>query len=161
VVDANVVDQFYPLLEMSYEYAGVPLAHRSLFDAAAAQLKPRDMIKFFATYDNGKPIAMDAMLIYKDRVYFWYGGVMRLQNVSASSVLRWRELVWGEENGYAICDSGGAGWPNKPYGVRDFKVKFGGELVQFGRYRKVYSPRLMSYAERAYEFARRTFAKKQ
>jgi serine/alanine adding enzyme len=160
VNEANVVDKFYPLLEMSYENAGVPLAHRSLFDAAVATLKHRDMIKFFATYVDGTPIAMDAMLIYKDRIYFWYGGVVRLQNVSASSILRWRELVWGEEHGYAICDSGGAGWPDKPYGVRDFKVKFGGELVQFGRYRKVYSPRLLACAERVYEFGRKAFAKK-
>ena len=160
VTGENVVDQLYPLLEMSYENAGVPLAHRSLFDAAAEKLKRRDMIRFFATYDNDTPVAMDAMLNYKDRVYFWYGGVVRLQNVSASSILRWRELVWGEEHGYAICDSGGAGWPDKPYGVRDFKVKFGGELVQYGRYRKVHSPRLMACAERAYGLARRTFGKK-
>jgi hypothetical protein len=75
--------------------------------------------------------------------------------------LRWRELVWGEEHGYAICDSGGAGWPDKPYGVRDFKVKFGGELVSFGRYRKVYAPKMMACAERVYEFGRKLLAKKQ
>src|SRR4026209_2743162 len=144
---------------MSYENAGVPLAHRSLFDAAAEKLKRREMIRFFATYDGETPVAMDAMLNYKERIYFWYGGVLRLQNVSASSILRWKELEWGEQHGYAICDSGGAGWPDKPYGVRDFKVKFGGELVQYGRYRRVYSPWKMAIAERAYELGRRVLAR--
>jgi lipid II:glycine glycyltransferase (peptidoglycan interpeptide bridge formation enzyme) len=158
VTGPDVVDQLYPLLELSYENAGVPLAHRSLFDAAARELKQRDMIRFFAAYDGETPIAMDAMLIYKDRIYFWYGGVVRLPNVSASSILRWRELIWGQEHGFTICDSGGAGWPDKPYGVRDFKVKFGGELVRLGRYRKVFAPRLMACAERVYELIRGTSA---
>ena len=45
-----------------------------------------------------------------------------------------------------------AGWPDKPYGVREFKAKFGGSLVHYGRYRKVYSRWKMALAERAYEF---------
>jgi hypothetical protein len=85
-------------------------------------------------------------------------GVVRLRNLSASSILRWKEMVWGAEHGYAVCDLGGAGWPDKPYGVRDFKVKFGGQLVQFGRYRKVYAPWRFAFAERAYEIRRKVFA---
>lgn len=155
----NVVDEFYSLLQQSFEYNRVPLVDRSLFDAAVAEFQRRDMIKFFATLCDGKPIAMDAMLVYKDRIYFWYGGVQRLRNISPCSILRWRVLVWGQEHGYAISDSGGAGWPGKPYGVRDFKVKFGGQLVQYGRYRKVYSKWKLAMAERGYEFARKLLGK--
>ena len=31
----------------------------------------------------------------------------------------------------------GAGKPNEDYGVREFKSKFGGELVEFGRFERI------------------------
>jgi serine/alanine adding enzyme len=42
-------------------------------------------------------------------------------------------LEWGVENGYRVYDFGGAGKPDEEYGVRDFKAKFGGKLVCYGR----------------------------
>jgi hypothetical protein len=153
------VDQLYPLLQLSYAHSGVPLAGRSLFDAAAQELGPAGLIKFFAAYDGATPVAMDAMLTYKDRIYFWYGGLTREVPGSPCSLLRWFELKWAHEEGFSICDSGGAGWPNIPYGVRDFKRKFGGELVQYGRYRKVFSPFKLALAEKVYKL-RRTLVSK-
>ncbi len=155
----TAVEQLYPLLKLSYGHSGVPLADRSLFDAAACDLCPRGFAKFFAVYEGSKPVAMDIMLTFKDRIYFWYGGVTRAANGSPCSLLRWVELKWAHENGYAICDSGGAGWPNIPYGVRDFKRKFGGELVQFGRYRKVFSPWKLALAEKVYNLKRTVFSR--
>ncbi len=153
------VDQLYPLLKLSYGHSGVPLADRSMFDAVVREL-PVGMAKFFAVYDGDTPVAMDVMLAYKDRVYLWYGGVARSAEGSPCSLLRWFELQWAHQQGYAICDSGGAGWPNIPYGVRDFKRKFGGDLVQYGRYRKVYSPWTLAVAEKVYNIKRKMFANK-
>ena len=36
----------------------------------------------------------------------------------------------------------GAGKPNEDYGVRDFKLQFGGELVEHGRYNNIFNPSL-------------------
>jgi lipid II:glycine glycyltransferase (peptidoglycan interpeptide bridge formation enzyme) len=36
----------------------------------------------------------------------------------------------------------GAGSPDQPYGVRDFKAEFGGELVEHGRFLCVRKPML-------------------
>jgi lipid II:glycine glycyltransferase (peptidoglycan interpeptide bridge formation enzyme) len=36
----------------------------------------------------------------------------------------------------------GAGKPDESYGVRDFKAKFGGQLVEHGRFQIVLSPLL-------------------
>jgi lipid II:glycine glycyltransferase (peptidoglycan interpeptide bridge formation enzyme) len=69
--------------------------------------------------------------------------------------LRWFELRWAHDNGFSVYDSGGAGQPDVPYGVRKFKSKFGGRLVQYGRYRRVNSPWRLAIAERAYELNRR------
>ena len=154
-VDAEgAVDQLYPLLQQSFAHASVPLVDRSLFDATVRQLQPHGMVKFFAAYEESTPVAMDAVLTFKDRVLFWYAGVTRSVSGSPCSLLRWHEIQWAHENGYSVCDSGGAGWPGIPYGVRDFKRKFGGHLVQYGRYRKVNSPWTLAIAERAYQLRR-------
>jgi serine/alanine adding enzyme len=156
----TAVDQLYPLLKLSYKHSGIPLADRSLFDATICEASPQGMVKFFAVFEGDRPVAMDVLLTYKDRVYLWYGGVFRSCEGSPCSLLRWHELKWAHELGFALCDSGGAGWPNVPYGVRDFKRKFGGDLVQFGRYRKTFSPRTLAIAEKAYNLKRKIFAAK-
>ena len=155
-VDAKTaIDQLYPLLKLSYAHARVPLADRSLFDAAFAELAPRGRVFAFAAYLDEVPIAIDLLLTFKDRVIVWYGGLRRLQGASPCSYLRWFELQWAHEHGFAIYDTGGAGWPDIPYGVRKFKCKFGGQLVQYGRYRRVCSRWRLAVAERAYELHRR------
>ena len=122
-VDAEgAVDQLYPLLQQSFAHASVPLVDRSLFDATVRQLQPHGMVKFFAAYEESTPVAMDAVLTFKDRVLFWYAGVTRSVSGSPCSLLRWHEIQWAHENGYSVCDSGGAGWPGVPYGVRDFSA---------------------------------------
>jgi CelD/BcsL family acetyltransferase involved in cellulose biosynthesis len=156
----DAVGQLYPLLKLSYRYSGVPLADRSLFDAAAQELHPLALARFFAVYEGAMPVAMDVMLTFKQRIYFWYGGMERAVAGSPCSLLRWFELKWASEQGYAICDSGGAGWPNVPYGVRDFKRKFGGALVQYGRYRKVFCPWKLALAEQVYKLRRSMFSQK-
>jgi hypothetical protein len=154
------VDQLYPLLKLSYSHSGVPLVDRSLFDETVRIAGARDLIKFFAVYEGEQPVAMDVLLTYKQQVYLWYGGVSRSCEGSPCSLLRWHELKWAHEQGFAVCDSGGAGWPDIPYGVRDFKRKFGGQLVHFGRYRKVFSPWRLALAEKVYNLKRTVFSSK-
>ena len=106
VVASNAVDQLYPLLQLSYEHSGVPLADRSLFDAAMVELQPRNLIRVFGAFQDGTPTAMDVMLTFKDRIYFWYGGVLCASGISPCSSLRWHEMEWAQDRGYAVCDSG-------------------------------------------------------
>lgn len=156
----SAVDELYPLLKLSYSHSGVPLADRTLFEATVRELTSHGMAHFFGVYDGETPVAMDVMLSFKDQVYLWYGGVSRSCEGSPCSLLRWFELKWAHEHGYSICDSGGAGWPNVPYGVRDFKRKFGGALVQHGRCRKTYSPWKLAIAEKVYKMRRAMFSQK-
>lgn len=149
------VDLLYRCLLLSYGKAGVPLAHRSLFEAALATLVPRGELKLEAVVRNDTPVAMLATLLYKDTAFAWYCGTERIRGFSPLDYLFWRELLWSHEQKYRVFDMGGAGWPAEPYGVRRYKAKFGGELVHFGRYRKVYSHWRMAMAERAYHFGRR------
>lgn len=46
------------------------------------------------------------------------------------------------KNNIKIVDFMGAGKPDIPYGVRDFKMQFGGQLVEHGRYINILNPLL-------------------
>jgi serine/alanine adding enzyme len=148
------VAQLYRLCKLSYRHARVPLVDRSLFEAALSEFQPRGMARIFAAYQGDMPIAMDLILLFKSRAYVWYAGFDRSAVVSPCANLRWHGMQWAQEHGFSLFDMGGAGWPDKPYGVRDFKRKLGGQLVQFGRYRKYFSPWKLAVVERAYEFRR-------
>ncbi|NJK78480.1 MAG: peptidoglycan bridge formation glycyltransferase FemA/FemB family protein [Chloroflexaceae bacterium] len=149
------VDVLYHFTQMSYERSRVPLADISMFQAAVRVLQPHTMVRIFIAYQEDKtPLAADIILFYKDLVYAWYGGVQRVKGVFPVECLTWHEIELGKQLGFAHYDFGGAGKPDEPYGVRDFKAKFGAPLVNYGRYRKVYSQWKLELAERAYELRR-------
>src|SRR4051812_5127007 len=160
VKDASCVDLLYGFLRQTYGRAGVPLADRSLFEAAHRILGPRGMIEFVFVFAGDTPVAADTLLLFRKQAFAWYGGSQRMTGVSPAAFLQWREIEWSHQNGIEHYDFGGAGWPNVPYGVRDFKASFGGELVCYGRYRKIYSPWKMAVAERAYELGRTVISPK-
>lgn len=51
-----------------------------------------------------------------------------------SVMATWAAIDYASRNGIALFDFMGAGKPDEDYGVRDFKLKFGGELLEAGRY---------------------------
>lgn len=56
------------------------------------------------------------------------------KNIFPSELATFAGLQYAAENGFARFDMMGAGKPDDGgYGVRDFKLKFGGELVELGR----------------------------
>ena len=146
----------YGLLRRTYEKAEVPLADRSLFDAAFDLLYPKGMIRYTLAYVGEAPVAVSVELLYKDVVYGWYGGVDRAYgSYVPNELLMWHILEWSTESGYRLYDFGGAGKPDEEYGVREFKAKFGGELVCFGRNVFVHAPRRLWLSRRGYDFLRR------
>lgn len=56
------------------------------------------------------------------------------------------------KSGATVFDFMGAGEPGKPYGVRGFKERFGGELVEYGRFRCVSSGFLFKLGSFAINF---------
>ena len=77
-------------------------------------------------------------------VYEWYAcGLDNCRNdIRPLSVAIWGEMQYAAENGYPLFDFMGAGTPDQPYGVRDFKTEFGGELVEHGRFLCIRKPLL-------------------
>jgi hypothetical protein len=152
--DEKDLDEVYALLQASYEHAGVPMADKSLFKAASGTLLPRGMLKVNVAYHCDTPIGADLLLTYRDYVFDWYRGLERIKSLYPGECLVWHQLEWAKEHGFAIYDFAGAGYPNVPYGVREFKAKFGGTLVTYGRYRRVYAAYRLELAERVYQWRR-------
>jgi serine/alanine adding enzyme len=139
---------FYDLLRETYEEARIPLADKSLFIQAFRILYPKNHLKVFLARKGENYIAARAILLFKDTLYDWYAGARR-DGLSAypNDYLVWHILKWGRSRGYHIFDFGGAGKPGVAYGPREFKRRFGGELVNFGRYKAVYSPVRMKISD--------------
>lgn len=157
VVEVNEtgVESVYALIEETYRNVGVPVADISLFRSLFRVLAPAGMLKCFEVVYREEPVATSLYLLYKNRMYHWFQGAKRLAALYPAELGIWHAMRWGHEHGYAIYDFGGAGRPDEDYGPRVFKSKFGGDLVNLGRYRKVYARWKLALATSAYEKLRR------
>ena len=150
------VEVCYNLLCKTYHEAQVPLADRSLFEGAFKRLYSQGMIKFTLAYVNEVPVATSVDLLYKDVIFGWYGGMDRsYSSYVPNELLMWHILEWGAKNGYCLYDFGGAGKPDEEYGVREFKAKFGGALVSYGRHSRISNPLVFKVSKLGYNLYRR------
>jgi lipid II:glycine glycyltransferase (peptidoglycan interpeptide bridge formation enzyme) len=146
----------YELLRKTYSRARVPLADLSLFTSAFDNLHPRGAVKFFLAKLGDRYIAARAVLLYKKQMFDWYAGAdSDYLDSYPNETLVHHILIWGCGNGFHSFDFGGAGRPDEKYGVRDFKARFGGRLVNYGRYVQVGSPGSLEISKKAYEIYRR------
>jgi len=89
--------------------------------------------QLLVVYDAHKSIIGGALLpIFGKTAYEWYkcGSVMATYSI----------LEWCEKEGLNCLDTMGAGEPDKPYTVRDFKLRMGGEIRSYGRFIRVQKP---------------------
>ncbi len=159
IQEVNTRDQIavcYDLLDQTYQAANVPLTDRSMFQAALDVLYPRGMVRFTLASAEGAPAAVSIELLYKDVMFGWFGGMDRAYSKFVpNELLMWNILEWGSRHGYRLYDFGGAGKPDEDYPVRDFKAKFGGQLVSFGRNVCVHSPTKLWLSKYGYQAVRR------
>lgn len=159
-VSTNVdsLEKCWPILNSVYQRARLPLPDISLFKGLLETKDGSSYLKIFAAQNNGKIIGTLLALCWRDRVLNWYAGAYQ-ENLSKypNDLLPWEAMLWAKRNSCKTFDFGGAGKPGVPYGVRDFKMKFGGESVNFGRFQKIHRPILMKIAStgfRVWRFAK-------
>jgi hypothetical protein len=82
-------------------------------------------------------------------VYEWYicGLDADYKDQYPSVMATWAAMEYANTHGLARFDVMGAGEPGVPYGVRDFKAEFGGELVEQGRFIHIAKPLLYKIGE--------------
>lgn len=148
IKDRILIPIFYNLVKKSYENSKMPFVDISIFEASFDILVTKGMCMFFLARINNNYVAATCFLTYNGIIYDWYGGVDReFSNYRPNELLEWYTIKWGAEKGYKVFDFGGAGKPDEPYGPRNFKKEFGGDLVNYGRWIKVNSPLKMKIAE--------------
>lgn len=159
IEEAKSIDEFpaaYSVLREVYKRVQVPLPDQSLFESAFRILEPCGMMKTLLARIEGKTAGVLFLLLYKDVVFYWYTGTSRDYSAyRTNDLLVWHSLEYGQKNGYRLFDFGGGGKPGEDYGVRDFKAKFGGNLVNFGRNVRVHSPLKLKLSEEGYQLVRR------
>ncbi|MDI9395927.1 MAG: GNAT family N-acetyltransferase [Euryarchaeota archaeon] len=130
------VKDCYKVIEETYKNVRLPLADISLLESAYDRLSDSGNIDFYLAILEGEVVGSRVVLKYKGLVHDWYAGSKQEINYVNEAV------VWHMLSEYAgkekVFDFGGAGHPDKHYGVREFKKRFGGEEVNFGRYEKVH-----------------------
>ena len=136
------VRAFYTILQDLYETkVKTPLWSWEFFE----RLYYVEHAKYILVELDGKIVGGTACVCLPGKaVYEWYAcGLDNCRDdIRPLSVAIWGEMQYAAENGYPLFDFMGAGKPDDPYGVRDFKAEFGGELVEHGRFLCVRKPLL-------------------
>lgn len=90
-------------------------------------------------------------------IYEWYvcGMDEEYRELYPSVMATHAAIEYAKAQGIAMLDFMGAGQPNVPYGVRDFKMEFGGELVGYGRFLCVRKPLLYAIGKLGVKWIKR------
>lgn len=148
-IDDNYINKGYDIIKEVYNNAKLPIADISLIKNA----NNNNLLVIFLVEYQKTIIGCRFALCYNNLIYGWFSGsYSKYYHLFPNDLLIWKTLEWGIENDYDYFDYGGAGNPNKPYGVRKFKSQLGGDLVNFGRYEKVHKPILMSIGKMGLKF---------
>jgi len=137
------LEKCYRLLKSLYSRIKLPIPNYQFFNKLFHMPGGPQLMMYTAQYE-GEIIGCMLALVYKDRIYDFYAGSKKeFYNKYPNDLIPWEVFKWGRENQIKIFDFGGAGKPGIPYGVRDYKKKFGGEFVNYGRLLRVNKPLLM------------------
>jgi serine/alanine adding enzyme len=139
--DRQTLLRCYEILQEVYQRARLPLPKIDHFEALLDGSSNHGGLKLFVAQLDGKVIGCMLCLAYGDTLFDYYAGAYSaFYSRYPNDLIPWEVFKWGKLNGYARFVFGGAGKPGVPYGVRDYKKKFGGELVNYGRYEKIHYP---------------------
>lgn len=112
----------------------------------------------FVMTPEGKTIGGQLVLILDHRVaYEWYccGLDKEYHDLHPSIMANYAAIRYAADHGFERFDMMGAGKPGEKYGVRDFKAKFGGTLVEHGRYLYKNKPLIYGLGQRIMKFLTR------
>lgn len=147
---AVVID--YPTIEQVHDYYSIlknlyltkvktPLFPLAFFDALYHHSDGRFILVGLPKENDGIEIIGGTVCVaLKDKcLYEWFvaGRDGEWKSIFPSSVATYAGIRYAAENNMPRFDMMGAGKPGDAYGVRDFKARFGGDLVEHGRYKCV------------------------
>ena len=98
--------------------------------------------QFMLVRHEGKIIGGSMVVRDEKTVYEWFECGLNAQSKEQypSVMATYMGMCYAAEEGIGRYDMMGAGVPDVPYGVREFKAEFGGQLVEHGRFVCVREP---------------------
>lgn len=133
---------FYAILKNLYENKiGTPLFPFDFF----LKLYHSGFSKFLLVRYKDEIVGGTVCVYDDETVYEWFacGKDGLYKSIFPSTLATWSGIRFAAESGRKRFDMMGAGAPGDGgYGVRDFKAKFGGELVEYGRFKYICNPLL-------------------
>jgi lipid II:glycine glycyltransferase (peptidoglycan interpeptide bridge formation enzyme) len=141
------VNKLYSLLKTLYtQKVKKPLPPKIFFIDFFHVICHQGLGKILLIKTNGNIIGGIVCPLFPGKaIYEWYivGLDKEFKNNYPSILATWAAIEIAYEHNLEHFDFLGAGKPNDDYGVREFKEKFGGQLVSHGRFEKVHKPILM------------------
>ena len=141
------VQEFYGILQGLYsQKIRLPLFSLIFFEA----LRVACNSVFLLLEYNGRIIGGTVCVMLEGKcMYEWYvcGEDGVYEGVYPSSYATYAGLQYAAKNNMPLFDMMGAGVPDVPNGVRDFKARFGGHLVENGRFLAIIHPALYRLGE--------------
>jgi len=145
--ESGLIEKSYDILCEVYKRAKLPLPNKEYFICANRILGIKGYLKFFGAFCKDRLIGVMYLLCYNGKMYEWYiGSYTDYMRLHPNDLIIWEIFKWGKKNKFSVFDFGGAGKPDKEYGVREYKKKFGGKTFNFGRYQKVHNRFFMTVA---------------
>ncbi len=129
----QVKDFYNILLDLYIQRVKTPLFSWDFFE----RLYTLPSARYLLVEKDGEVLGGTVCVVLANHaVYEWFvcgkDGVYK--HIFPSSVATYAAMKYAAENNIPRFDLMGAGKPEEAYGVRDFKARFGGKMVEHGRY---------------------------
>jgi lipid II:glycine glycyltransferase (peptidoglycan interpeptide bridge formation enzyme) len=138
--DEKEVNKVYDILKEMYRTrVKLPLFCYPFF----LELYRSKIGKVFVVLHEDKIIGGSFCLYYDNMTMntFYYTGLRNYHKKIFPTHLAVMSIIkFSIDNNLKMVDFMGAGKPNVDYGVRDYKLQFGGDLVNYGRFKIIYKP---------------------
>jgi len=150
------ITEYYKLIADLYKNKiKLPLFPAEFFE----QLSHSKFAKILVVKLNNKVISgITCVMLNNKTIYEWFvcGDDTTNKNIHASVLATWAGIEYGIDNGFKYFDFMGAGKPNTGYGVFEFKSKFGGSLLEQGRFLYVNNRLLYSVGKLAIQLLQKS-----
>jgi serine/alanine adding enzyme len=145
------IDDLYSILLHLYKHrVKKPLPSKAFFTTfLRSSINGRLGIILLVKYKDQVVAGMVAPITPAKAMYEWYvcGRDKEFSEIHPSVLITWAGIEYARKKNIPIFDFMGMGNPGKEYGVRNFKMGFGGNQVTFGRFLRINNPTLYSIAK--------------
>lgn len=153
----ETTNDLYQLLSENYRQLRLPIPRKSFFDQCVTS-DDMGYCKLFKLTENSTTKIVLLSYLFNGTLYAVYIGSNQdseFVNKRPVDYFYYEVLRWCVENGVRHFDWLGAGKPGVSYGVRDFKLQYGGELVDYGRFLYHHNKLLFRIAESGFSLLQR------